>query len=97
MFKAILASAAIAATSLVAPAAVEAAHHFDYCTTFKGIEMCANYGSYQDQVVIAKGGEYEVFKIRCTDTHDIYESNGHLTKAQASEFVEGYCNGRRGY
>ncbi len=83
-------------TSLFAPEA-KATQHFDYCNTYNGIEMCANYGAYQDYVVIAKGGEYEVFKIRCTNTHDIYESNGHLTKAQASEFVEGYCQGRRGY
>ena len=81
---------------LFAPEA-KATQHFDYCTTFKGIEMCANYGSYQDEVVIAAGGEYEVFRIRCTNTHNIYESNGHLTKAQANEFVDGYCEGRRGY
>ncbi len=83
-------------TSLFAPEA-KAAQHFDYCTTFNGIEMCANYGSSYDQVVIAAGGEYEAFEVRCTATRNIFRSRGHLTQYQAEQFVDGYCEGRRGY
>ena len=81
---------------LSAPEA-KANHHFDYCTTINGVDMCANAGDYYDEVVLAKGNEFEVLQIRCTASRNIFQSRGHLTQLQAEQFVDGYCQGRRGY
>ena len=82
--------------SLFAPEA-KANQNFDFCTTRSGIQMCANYGSYYDEVVIAAGNEYEAFQVRCTASRNIFRSRGHLSEYQAQKFVDGYCEGRRGY
>ena len=91
------AASLVAAVSLTVSAPEAEAKHWDYCTTFNGVAMCANYNAYEDEVFITKNGESETFRIRCTSRNNQFKSYGVLTKAQAREFVKGYCEGRRGY
>ena len=73
------------------------ARHFDHCTTHNGIQMCTNLGYNYDEVAIAAGNQYEILKVRCTSTSNIFRSYGDLTQAQAQTFVDIYCQTRRGY
>ena len=78
-------------TMMAAPAPVQSAQ---YCDSGAGWSACAVAGVSYDTVTFTTNGLTEDFKIRCEAKGWAYESVGHLTEAEANEFVEGYCKGR---
>ena len=65
-----------------------------FCTSGDGWSGCAVTGLRYDEVTFTTGDVTERFKIRCDSQGWEYESTGGLTKAEANEFVESYCDSR---
>ena len=66
-----------------------------FCTSGDGWSGCAVPGLRYDEVTFTYTGGREDFKIRCSATEGWeYESTGTLTKAEATQFVESYCDSR---
>lgn len=97
MLKTLVVTSALALASVFGTVTSAQAAHWDNCLSVDGGTLCANYGTYSDYVVVNTDSVRETFRsVRCTATHNSYKSYGSLTKAQADEFVDGYCDGRRG-
>ena len=94
MKKVISALITIASTAAIITTTAIAAEAATICKSGPGWEACASSGTISDQVVLNYGGRYETFQIRCSSAGWAYESTGQLTKAEADEYVEGYCEGR---
>ena len=87
---------ALAALSVFGPGLVNQAKAATFCTSGEGWSGCAVTGFRYDEVTFTADGITEQFKIRCDSQGWEYESKGGLTKAEANEFVEAYCD-NRGY
>ena len=101
MFKALIATAAVAATSISAPAI---AGSWDYCKSLHGgMRICALYRSDNDVVAIADPSMgYVRFGVRCTLLPnnqfgwewEVFEKNGSYNRQYISDFSKSYCEGR---
>ena len=91
MFKSIVASIAIAATSFVAVAPEAQARNWDRCGYAGSIYYCVDTGRTKDVVGITDGSATEVFHISCYANDYKVSSYGPLSRSQMNAFAKSYC------
>ena len=85
-------TAVVAAAALIGTAPKVEARGFDFCMSLYGGEVCANYGTQDDEVVAdIPGFGMEVMIIKCIDGDYDFYSEGDWSYNEVDIFVSNYC------